>query len=182
MHSWRASSSYTTRFRKGSPSDFSPDLRSEQVSCGLTEGYAGVTCAVRKPGGTWRLATPHLHARCRRQRGRTRQRLPRRVLGPLARLHRRRRNALRSSDVAKTLYGSFYEIAGVGTESPQLRLVNVDNSGKQLNINPSIGEGPAARGQLGLHQRHRLSCYLSEREDGVLHRDAARRRTDPVRA
>jgi hypothetical protein len=128
-------------FQEGLAGDLTPDLRSGQVSCGLTEGYAGVTCAMRKAGETWRLASPIYPPCC----GATEEGHVNGYLGASADLSRvfiDPAERLRASDVAKTPYGSFYEIAGAGSQSPQLRLVNVDNNRQPLETEPGLGLGP----------------------------------------
>jgi hypothetical protein len=52
--------------------------------------------------------------------------------------------ALLAQDTIETQYAGLYEIAGVGMPSPELRLVNVDNSGNQLTYN----EGPTRHAPL----------------------------------
>src|SRR5262249_35973558 len=61
---WRTTASappaallYST-FVEGLVGDFSPDLRSKQLSCGMTQNSAAAACAVGTLGTSWALGTP----------------------------------------------------------------------------------------------------------------------------
>jgi hypothetical protein len=95
---------------------------------------------VRKLGGPWDFGTP-LYTFAG---GRTEGNESEGYLGgssDLSRIFIEPGIPLRSSDAAIS-YGSMYEIAGLGTESPRLRLVNVDNGGNELELSIASGEGP----------------------------------------
>lgn len=127
-------------FFKGTTADFSPDLRSEEASCGRTiannEGNgSGISCAVRASNGSW-ISTPTFE--------RTNGALGEgETIGGSANLSRLfiqpEGPGLLSS---ATKESGIYEIAGASTASPELRLVNVENNGDALNMSSESNEGP----------------------------------------
>jgi hypothetical protein len=149
---WITSSTFAPRTLVDHPdnlglnADFSPDLRSVEVSCGYSSPVlgevstgTGVVCAKRTAGGAWVSTALHMGA-----------------------------DELNDGDVATTTYigGSsdfsrvilqpsvfhllsgdtclegIYELAGVATDQEQVRLVNVDNGGKELFYTPINGNCP----------------------------------------
>jgi hypothetical protein len=127
--------------------DFSPDLRSAQVACGsnavLPAEYAvhqTVACATRRPDGTW-ASTPRYSVSEQTSVDANED-----YLGgstDLSRVFIQPGQALLpAEDTLRGGSAGIYEIAGMGTASPRLRLVNVDNEGKELAENLTTFEGP----------------------------------------
>jgi hypothetical protein len=124
-------------FEYGLDSDFSPDLRSAQVGCGLQDTSKGAfqtadsaVCVVRKLDGPWvstpLYTTPNGVNRIKEAVGGYAG-----ASEDLSRVFIQPGQPLLPNDTAHE-YAGIYEIAGVGTPSPELRLVNVDNSGNEL--------------------------------------------------
>jgi Tol biopolymer transport system component len=121
----------------GLESDTSPDLRSVRVSCGLSAAgksqpaseAQSIVCALRQPDGSW-LPTPTytnlsdepFHLGALFYKGGSSD-LSRVIIQPSAPL-------LPSDSLG--FDAGIYEIAGVGTTSPELRLVNFDNKHREL--------------------------------------------------
>jgi hypothetical protein len=140
---WVTSSAFAPRkivdspFLNGLEGDASIDLRSVQVSCGTSpagKGEAGgsgqnVVCALRKPDGSW-VSTPTYTAVNNTPIGIAGATTYLGGSADLARVFIQPPVPLRGSD--KLGARGIYEIAGVGTASAELRLVNVDNSGNEL--------------------------------------------------
>ncbi|HEY5343056.1 MAG TPA: hypothetical protein VIJ66_05295 [Solirubrobacteraceae bacterium] len=149
--------------------DYSPDL-SREISCGQpATSHAlqepAVICAVREPDGSW-IATPEY-----------RDLAPKGDATDIAFSH----GIGSSRDLSHVIFqvdpvthllttdtnhsgggGSIYEIVGVGTAAPVLRLVNIDDSGSVIGPenNTSIGTGtPASTADEG-------SDYHAISEDG----------------
>jgi hypothetical protein len=135
-------------YHAGLDGDFSPDLRSSQVSCGpslpgkVETIYTGFVCAKRTEGGEWK-STAYTYL--------TNRPSPATAAGYLggssdmSRVFIQPTKPLLANDnLVEQGSDGIYEIAGVGSESPQLRLVNVDNQGNELAIerSPSTYEGP----------------------------------------
>jgi hypothetical protein len=127
---------YKPFLEDGLDSDFSPDLRTVHVSCGgggqskgEYEPTPGIVCALRKPDGSW-VATPiYTDTNGVADTG------TEAYLGgssDLSRVFIQPGGQLLPSDTATEGSTGIYEIAGVGTASPELRLVNVDNNGNEL--------------------------------------------------
>jgi hypothetical protein len=133
-------------FLEGFLGDFSPDLRTAEVSCGATALFAGVACAKRNPDGSWSKATQtypiadgsDVETNLQGYLGGSAD-LSRVFIDPGRRL---------SSSNGDLNNGSFYEIAGVGTGSQQLRLVNIDNAGAELEMN-AANQGTVLIGDSG---------------------------------
>jgi hypothetical protein len=121
--------------------DTSPDLRSNQVACGLNSygkgggksgesGLEEILCGARTSGGEWNAAT----AVFRSPTGFLVY--PTFYLGGASNLSRiffQPNENLMPSDILPPQRGAgIYEVSGVGTASPVLRLVNVDNEGNEL--------------------------------------------------
>jgi hypothetical protein len=132
----------------GLSSDFSPDLRSVQASCGaaprgeVESVRSSVVCATRKLGGPWH-STRYQAAEV----GLTEQTVePLGGSSDLSRLFLRPEYPLLSEDTSKKpgSGAGIYEIAGEGAESRPPRLVNVDNAGKALLMSreSQTGFGP----------------------------------------
>jgi hypothetical protein len=134
--------------KRGLSSDFSPDLRSEQVNCGASAlGKNGdisprVVCARREAGGSW-VHTP-FYLSPENTRVGTANYMG--ASSDLSRVFIQPEAALLPGDTT-TEGAGIYEVAGVGTETPKLRLVNVEGpfeSESELAIHrPSAQEGPA---------------------------------------
>jgi hypothetical protein len=147
-------------FEEALGSDFSPDLRSKELSCGITHGisqnFAALACAgknVGTLGSSWAFATP-LYPFV----GGVVPQLYRGYLGAsrdLSRAFIEPNTPLRASDEAP-----IYEIAGVGSESPRLRKVNVDNAGNELVLKPR--EEPALLGSSGTNRNGTNFHAISE--------------------
>jgi hypothetical protein len=118
--------------------DFSPDLRSKELSCGNTRNLAAAACAVGTLGTSWKFATPLYpfaggqNAQANRSYLGASRDLSRAFIEPVG----SPAVPLRASDITP-----IYEIAGVGGESPRLRKVNVDNAGNELRFG-GTGEPP----------------------------------------
>jgi hypothetical protein len=127
---------------------FSPDLSPLHLSCGyaLTDNSAetpvGVRCALGRQNGSWvpTPTYPYIGGTSSSEN---------RLQGSSADLSRAVIQAgnFLPADTAGAGGGGLYEIAGVGTASPELRLVSVDNSGTQLatpegstRYGPSFGD------------------------------------------
>jgi hypothetical protein len=153
---WTTSSAFAPRnlvdlpFPEGLEGDSSPDLRSVRASCGLTFPSKGereqsspytVVCARREGEGSW-ISTPAYTTVSHEGLE------PAGYLGgssDLSRLFIQPSSHLSTADKAPTAGGYFgiYELAGCCTPSSTLRLVNVDNKGKQLLLLHSGSvEGP----------------------------------------
>jgi hypothetical protein len=132
--------------REGLFSDYSPDLTSAQVNCGRavteTAGFAvGVRCAYRHAGGAWGVTPTYSSDKGALFAGQG-------YLGASANLSRvflQPETSLLSEDTIEEDSRGIYEIAGVGTSPPEIRLVNVDNNGVELEM--SGGLGPLLGGQ-----------------------------------
>jgi hypothetical protein len=138
----RGASGWTTRasappetliykpFAEGLGGDFSPDLRSKQLTCGTAQKASALACAVgtRAPGlaTSWAPGTPSypftegLYPSSLGYLGASRD-LSRAFIEPA--------KSVRASDQFP-----IYEIAGVGGQSPRLRKVNVDPAGNELGF------------------------------------------------
>ena len=129
-------------FQTGLNSDFSPDQgpSAVRVSCGMSpvggskgeeRAGQGIVCAMHKPDGSW-VGTPIYQNISNSQEGAQRDG----YLGGSADLSRvfvqPQFRLLPNDAEAMQNHAGIYEIAGVGTESPELRRVSVDNSGKSL--------------------------------------------------
>jgi hypothetical protein len=135
-------------FEEGLASDFSPDLRSRQLSSGITQNSAATACAVGTPGTSWALGTPLypfaggvVGESARGYLGASRD-LSRAFIDP--------DSPLRASDTPHTIH----ELAGVGAESPRLRKVNVDNAGNELRLGtepPLLGASGTNRNGTNFH-------------------------------
>ena len=134
--------------KRGLSSDFSPDLRSAQVNCGASAlGKNGdisprVVCARRDAGGSW-VSTP-FYLSPENTRVGTANYMG--ASSDLSRVFIQPEAALLPGDTT-TAGAGLYEIAGVGTESAKLRLVNVEGpieSESELVIHRGAArEGPA---------------------------------------
>ena len=134
--------------KRGLSSDFSPDLRSAEVNCGASAlGKNGdisprVVCARREAGGSW-VATP-FYLSPENTRVGTANYMG--ASSDLSRVFIQPEAALLPGDTT-TAGAGIYEIAGVGTESAKLRLVNVEGpfeSESELVIHRGAArEGPA---------------------------------------
>jgi hypothetical protein len=134
---------YLPTILAGLNADFTPDLRSSQVSCGVTNpGPAEVrhteyVCAMRTAGGVWKANTYTAlgNSAMTTSSGS--------YLGGSADLSRvfvQPLEPLEPKDHLITLGSKgIYEMTGVGSESAQLRLVNVDNKGEELAISRKQG-------------------------------------------
>jgi hypothetical protein len=141
----------------GLGSDFSPDLRSVQVSCGTAEPGkfvtlpTGIKCALRKLGGSW-MSTPLFATPSNASPG-----TEARYLGgssDLSRVFVQPFAALKPEDpsVEENTPAGIYEIEGLGTgREPELRLVSVDNKGKGLSL---VEEGHIGGPALGDARPH----------------------------
>jgi hypothetical protein len=139
----------------GLSADFAPDLTSEEISCGkaVTEG-GGLTntyrCAFRDAEGTWETTPTYTNI----EGNETPETLyP--YLGSSAdnsRIFIQLESPLLPGEPQVDSSGGIYEISGVGTPTPQLRLVTVSNDGQALvngNEGPLFGdqrESPAVKG------------------------------------
>jgi hypothetical protein len=150
---WITSSAFAPRslidtpFLEGLDGDSSVDLRSVRVSCGLNPMGKGegpgkgeaIVCALREPDGSW-VSTPAYTNATNVSIGNA-GRLG--YLGgssDLSRLFIQPALPLLPTDVIPGGTGAagIYEVAGMGTASPELRLVNVDNEGHELVfLNPA---------------------------------------------
>jgi hypothetical protein len=134
-------------FEEALSADFSPDLRSKELSCGNTPNFAAAACAEGPLGGPWAFGTPlypfangaseiikHGYLGASRD-------LSRVFIEPTV--------PLRASD-----HTPIYEIAGVSGESPRLRKVNVDNAGNELRSGtepPLFGSSGTNRNGTNFH-------------------------------
>jgi hypothetical protein len=131
-------------FTNGIDSDFSPDLSSVQVSCGVgspvkgEQNGVGIECAKRELGGPW-VGTP-LHTA---PGSRAIAEEPAYLGGPsdLSRVFIEPLERFQLLPQGTSI--DIYELAGVATAEEKLRLVNVDKSGNELLDNSGeIGGGP----------------------------------------
>jgi hypothetical protein len=125
-------------FEEALAADFSPDLRSKELSCGNTQNRAAAACAVGALGTSWAFGTPlYPYAEGKTEQvnhsylGASRD-FTRAFIEPVG----TPAVPLRAGDITP-----IYEIAGVGGESPRLRKVNVDNAGNELRFG-GTGEPP----------------------------------------
>jgi hypothetical protein len=150
---WKSTSSFAPRaliddpFVNGIDGDFSPDLRSEQLSCGENPSGDGephgtsVVCATRKSGGAWEQSPFHKTLNGNIVEG---------FAGfegassNLSRVFVQPGNPLLATDKIFSVADGLYEIElsgpGAGT-SEELRLVNVGEHGENLGFD-SLKEGP----------------------------------------
>jgi hypothetical protein len=156
----------------GLSSDFSPDLRSAQASCGAAppgkvETVPGrVVCAKRTLGGSWvptpfYATPPNITIANAGFMGSSRD-LSRILIQP-------ERPLLPYDITGQSTFAGIYEVAGVGTESPTLRLVNVEGpfeSEKELVIHKgSQIQGPLV-GDRRLSQKVAGTDYHAISESG----------------
>jgi hypothetical protein len=149
---WATRSTFAPRtlvdspFAVGLDGDFSGDLHSDHVSCGWSGAFAGslegtlAVCARQEDGGPWTTSpqfptvdgTPVLAATGYLGGS-----------GDLSRAFIQPATPLLEADTCRGCAG-IYEFAGLGGDSAELRLVNVDNGGVILaNGNPNaFSEGP----------------------------------------
>jgi hypothetical protein len=162
---WITSSAYAPARLIGVPSqtvglgsDFSPDLRSVQLSCGVVgeppaATATGFACATRRQVGEslstpvyseW-LSTP-VFATVNNIGAGNATAIYLGASSDLTRAFIHPQKPLLPDDTIKE--GGIYEIAGVGTASPEpkLRLVNVDESGKELVLKEEGAERPPLLG------------------------------------
>jgi hypothetical protein len=165
-------------FEEALAADFSPDLRSKELSCGITEGiiqnFAALACAgknVGTLGSSWAFATPLYPF----------------ASGRIPGIYEGYWGA--SRDLTRTFFQTppgfplqasdenpIYEIAGVGGQSPRLRKVNVDNAGNQLKL--GTGE-PALLGSSG--ENRSGTDYYAISEDGkTVYLTATPQRGQPI--
>ncbi len=133
--------------------DFSPNMRSEQSACGIEsttepdyQVHQAIRCALREPNGTWVPTQPYASLNQTTLQG------SQAYLGGSANLSRifiqPSVGRLLPADLLESGDVGIYEIAGMGTGSTQLRLVNVDNEGQELvsttqgseKVSPLIGD------------------------------------------
>jgi hypothetical protein len=144
---WITSSAFAPRnlidnpFLGGLNGDSSPDLRSVRVSCGLNTTGKGewkdageaIVCALREPDGSWVSTPAYTNVTNASIAGEDRLG----YLGgssDLSRLFIQPGLPVLPTDVIPRDSGAagIYEVAGMGTASPELRLVNVDPEGHEL--------------------------------------------------
>ena len=130
---------------EGLSSDFSPDLHSVQAACGATplgkveNIRLALLCARKLEGGSWVATAPYQAAitgevETSLHRFGASSDLSRILIGPVV--------PLLPEDELPNGYGpAIYEIAGLGSQSPRLRLVNVDNKGLELFATEEKGTG-----------------------------------------
>jgi hypothetical protein len=137
----------------GLDGDSTPDLRSLRGSCGLVpesdgvnQGYSdSVRCALRELDGLW-VPTPLYTSVTDTQLG-ANGNLYRGGSSDLSRVFIQPNHALLEADhIQNPDAAGIYEIAGLGTESPELRLVNVDNEGHELVLDTTGLEIPPLLG------------------------------------
>jgi len=157
----------------GLEGDLSPDLSSEHVSCGYSPSGKGerngtgqsIVCALRKGNGQWE-ATPAYRTVENRSIDTSG------YLGGSADLSKvffQPASALvleRGADIADNSRNAvgIYEIAGMGTPTPYLRLVNVENSGAELLLHAEgqdVGPLLGAMGVAGLGVKGNSSHAIS---------------------
>jgi len=142
-------------YRDGLSSDYSPDLRSAQASCGfqgVNQGenpiaFSSIQCAMRKQRGEgWTPSPRFTSVNGEGVNGQTG------FLGGSANMSRlfvQPGNDLLSDDtLEENKSAGIYEVSGIGT-SPELRLVSVANDGSELTnlgagivLNNAKGKGP----------------------------------------
>jgi hypothetical protein len=134
---------------------YSPDLASE-ADCG-TVAFTGpetgptIRCALREPGGSW-ASTPeyteltghHLVQAGTVGASRTGEDIVFYSAAGVPFLSSDTSSGKESGCEGGTHCGGIYEVAGVGTSQPELRLVNIDNNGSMIGP-----EEPSALGALG---------------------------------
>ena len=133
---------------------FSPDL-SIEVSCGSNAQASGVACALRDPDGSW-LGTPSYATVSGAEV------VAPFILGASSELSDvvfqpdREGEHFLPADTSQAGCGNgpvvcdgLYEIAGNGTASPELQLVDVDNSGNMIGPESPTGIGALAGSQGG---------------------------------
>jgi hypothetical protein len=156
---WTTSSAFGPRklvnepFQSPFDDDFSPDLTSYQADCGTNNagpgrgeiGRASLACARRVGAGEWKVSPSYTAINGSEIQGSAdylggSSDLSRLFVQPAKAgpLQEELGNGL---PLALTTSGNqgIYELAGIGSSSPTLRLVNVGNAGEELGIN---GEGP----------------------------------------
>jgi hypothetical protein len=144
---------------------FSAELSPTGLSCGParieSSPSVGFRCALGHQGGSWDATPIYPHV------GGTPAAPTNNVWGGSADLSRAiiQAGSFLPADTVAGGSGGLYEIAGVGTASPQLRLVNLDNNGNQLTNpeNPTTRYAPVF-GDSGLH--HTGSAYHAFSDDG----------------
>jgi hypothetical protein len=140
---WKTSSSYAPASIIEAPSlnggiggDFSMDLRAAHVECGepmTNNNYLGpgIRCALREPNGSWTASPIYTSLN-----GTTNISEAESYLGASATLSTvvlQPNRPLLPADVQNGGGSAgLYELSGLGTPSPDLRLVNVDNDGNEL--------------------------------------------------
>jgi hypothetical protein len=111
-------------------SDFSPELRTPQVACGVPPS-GGYACAARQPDGSWQSTPTYWPSQ-----------------GLTTYTPSRKADLAQSSDLERVFIqpgypllprdaleeGGLYEISHARTASPQLRLLNVDSAGHELSL------------------------------------------------
>ena len=157
-------------FQNGLYSDFSPDLRTVQVSCGEEGASKGefdpkpsVACAMREPDGSWVSTPRYTHTN---GTGREETEAYRGASVDLSRVFIQPGHPLLPNDTVTQQPAGIYEIAGVGTASPELRLVNIDNNGNELvngTVNLTYG---ALLGDTAQASSHRGTAYHAISESG----------------
>jgi hypothetical protein len=164
----------------GLSSDFSPDLRSAQVGCGpeylaKPEGtLMSVVCAARTPSG-WVATKPYRST----QPGlaNEEQHVVENVAGylggssDLSRVFFQPERSVLPGDSLEKGAAGIYEISGMGTPSPQLRLVNVEGpngSEKELQLPEGSlgGAGPLLGDRHGTSQNPAGTDYQAISESG----------------
>jgi hypothetical protein len=138
--------------------DFSPDLRTKELSCGNTQNFAAVACVEGTLGTSWKFGTPlypfaegKVAPVNKSYLGASRD-LSRAFIEPVGEPD----IPLRASDSTP-----IYEIAGVGEKSPRLRKVNVDNAGNELKFGATE---PPLLGASG--SEHNGTTFHAISEDG----------------
>jgi hypothetical protein len=151
----------------GMGGDLSPDLRSLQVSCGtgsLVEGEQkglGFVCAKGKPGGPWVSGALHTTTNAIQVEN------PTAYLGgssDLSRVFIEPIEPLLPEDTGGR--AGIYELAGVGTAAEELRLVNVDGSGKVLRDDRGQAGEPPLIGDHRNFSKVEGSAYHAISTDG----------------
>ena len=131
--------------------DTSADLRSVRVACGSNNAGKGEVqgasgqyygCTVHKLGGEWEAATPNYPEVGGVGIGAASTIAYLGASSDLSRVFVEPGGPLLPYDTLgnpKTAAAGIYEIAGVGTASPVLRLVNIDNEGNELKLEQVAG-------------------------------------------